>query len=96
MIWFLTFFLSLPVSVWLLATLLSVLDQRPRSVPLIRLGIAACLVVLFLILARADLWTAIASAFTFVTLSHLASGWAFRHLALSAKVHDSFAPDDDA
>ena len=90
MIWLLTFLLSLPASVWLLATLLSVMDQRPLSLPLIRIGIAGCLIVLFLLITAPYLWSAILRAFILVFALHALSGWAFRHLGLQAQVHSSF------
>jgi hypothetical protein len=82
----LTFFVSLPLSVWFLANLLAVLDQRPITKPLVRLLLTSTLIALFLTVTHKSLWLPIALALCLVTFSHAIAGFAFRKFGLGIKV----------
>lgn len=76
------FFISLPVSVWLLANLLGALEERPRSPVLIRIGLVGCAVALFLLATETALWRPMGVAFALVFALHAIAGWAFRNFSL--------------
>lgn len=76
------FFAALPYAVWLLAAALGAFEQTPRSIPLIRVGLSLCVLIVFLLLTRTELWLPVALACLTVFLLHLGSGWAFRRFSL--------------
>ena len=78
----LVFLTALPFAVWLLAAVLGAFEQTPRSIPLIRVGLSLCALIIFLLLTRTELWLPVALACVTVFLLHLGSGWAFRQFAL--------------
>lgn len=82
----LTFVVSIPVSIWLLANLLGLLDQRPITKPLTRLVFTIICIALFLVLTHRSLGLPIALAFTLVTLCHGIAGFIFRFYALGIPV----------
>ncbi|MEQ8691323.1 MAG: hypothetical protein RIC89_10865 [Pseudomonadales bacterium] len=82
----LVFIVSLPLSVWLLANLLGLLDQRPITKPLTRLIITCAGISAFLVLTHRSFGLPIALAFTIVTLCHAVAGFAFRRYGLGIEV----------
>lgn len=72
------FLAALPGSVWMLANLLSVLDQRPRSLPILRLLLASIAIALLLLITDRAWITPMASAFTVVVALHFLSGLILR------------------
>ena len=84
-----TFLLGIPLSIWTLACLLGLIDQRPKVVPLIRLTITLTLIALFLLATDRDLWQPLSWAFAVVLLTHTLGGFAFRHLALGVEGVDA-------
>ena len=94
-LWALTFLASLPLSVWLLACLLGLLDQRPLSKPLIRLMLTATGVALFLALTHRSYAIPLLTGFALVAICHAAAGFVFRYLALGVKVVKKGPGDTD-
>jgi hypothetical protein len=74
----LVFILALPLSVWLLANILGVLDRRPITAPIIQILTTGVIVTLFLLLTHRSFLIPISSAFAVVTLLHLGSGIVLR------------------
>ncbi|MDG2277662.1 MAG: hypothetical protein P8L31_06840 [Pseudomonadales bacterium] len=74
----LVFICALPLSVWLLASILGVLDRRPLITPLIQTLSSGVFITLFLLLTHRSFLSPLAAAFAVVTLLHLISGAALR------------------
>ncbi|NKB98376.1 MAG: hypothetical protein GKR90_07775 [Pseudomonadales bacterium] len=74
----LVFILALPMSVWLLASILGILDRRPVTVPLIQILTTGVFVTLFLLATHRSFLIPISCAFVLVTLLHLVSGAVLR------------------
>ena len=74
----LVFICALPLSVWLLASILGVLDRRPIITPLIQTLTTGVFITLFLLLTHRSFLSPLAAAFAVVTLLHLISGAALR------------------
>lgn len=73
------YLIALPLSVWMLANILSVFDLRPITPPLIRLLLTILGIALFLTLTHREYLTPILLAFVTVLTLHALSGWLLRH-----------------
>lgn len=82
------FICALPLSVWMLANVLSIIDQQPRSLPIIRLLLAAIGVVLLLLVTDRAWALPMASAFALVLTLHFLSGLLLRN-TLGVKSYES-------
>ncbi len=93
--WLVVFLISLPAAVWLLANVLSLLDQRPLHQPLIRLLASVCAVLAALLLTDRAWIHPFGVACTLVTVLHLSSGFAMRLLLLGAERLERKGPGDE-
>ena len=73
------YLISLPLSVWMLANILSIFDLRPITPPLIRLLLTILGIALFLTFTHREYFTPILLAFITVFTLHALSGWLLRH-----------------
>lgn len=85
---FIVFICALPLSVWMLANVLSILDQQPRSLPIIRLLLAATGVAMLLLVTDRAWALPMAAAFGLVLTLHFLSGFLLRN-TLGIKSYES-------
>ena len=88
----LVFLIALPVSVWFLASILSVVDEPGKTRPLVRLVLGVCALLVLLILTNRDYLYLMAAAFVIVTLLHVASFYMLRRSALHVPIYEEAPP----
>ncbi len=88
----LVFLLSLPVSVWFLASVLALVDEPDKTRPLVRLMLGICALLIVLMLSNRDFLYLFGAAFLTVTLLHAASFYGLRRVALSVPIFEEAPP----
>ena len=94
------FVISVPFSIWWLATLCAALDEPAPTRPLIRAVLGLIAVLVTALLTNPAILTPVLWALAIVTLLHVAAHWAMANLTLGAKNYDeeaeSFESEDSS
>ena len=90
----LVFCAAIPVGVWLLATLCTLLDEPGnRTRTLMRLIGGACGVLMFTLLTDRSLLAPVMWAAALVVVLHIVTNWGFRLLLLGVPIYTDEPPD---
>lgn len=86
------FLLSLPLSVWLLATLYALIDEPNPIVPLLRLITGLCVMLILLMATDRGLLTPLLYAFGTVVILHTLGFWILRKGSIGVTIYEQTPP----
>ncbi len=86
------FLVSLPLSVWFLASVLALVDEPDKTRPLVRLVLGVCVLLVVLMLSNRDFLYLFGAAFATVTILHTISFYGLRRAALRVPIYEEAPP----
>ncbi|XOV85208.1 MAG: hypothetical protein ACFHXK_08805 [bacterium] len=89
---FFLFLCAVPLGVWLLANVCSVMDEPNPIAPTLRLVAGLCIVLIFLLLTSVTFWQPIAWALAFVMAAHLIAYYMLFRSGLGVAVYRQQPP----
>jgi len=88
----LAYLISLPLSVWLLATLCALIDEPNPIYPLLRLIASICVILILLMATDRTLATPLLYAFGTVVVLHLLGFWLLRKISIGVPIYEAVPP----
>jgi len=82
------YIISLPISVWLLATICAVIDEPKPVRALLRVVASLCLILVVLMLTDRALFAPLIAAFASVLTLHLVGFWWFRRARTGLPIYE--------
>jgi hypothetical protein len=88
----LAFLLALPISVWLLSNVYSIIDEPSPVFAVLRLVVGICLVLVLLLITDRALLTPLAYALATVAVLHITAFWLLRAHAVGVPIFQRVPP----
>lgn len=86
------FLIGLPISVWLLSALCSIIDEPSPVLAVLRLVVGICVVLILLLVTDRALLVPLAYAFVTITVLHISAFWLLRTRAVGVPVFQRTPP----
>ena len=86
------FLFGLPISVWLLSALCSIIDEPSPVFAVLRLVVGICVVLILLLVTDRALLTPLVYAFVTVTLLHISAFWLLRARGVGVPIFERTPP----
>jgi hypothetical protein len=88
----LAFLFALPISVWLLSNVYSIIDEPSPVFAVLRLVVSICVILILLLITDRDLLTPLAYAFVTVTVLHISAFWLLRARGVGVPIFERTPP----
>ena len=86
------FLFGLPISVWLLSALCSIIDEPSPVFAVLRLVVGICVVLVLLLITDRALLTPLVYAFVTVTVLHISAFWLLRARGVGVPIFERTPP----